>query len=294
MFPKSGKYVVAVSGGMDSMSLLHMLVRRDGYELIVAHAHHGLREDADGDQELVEQTAGQYALPYRTTQLQLNDSGEDAARRARYDFLYSIYEKEEADGIVTAHHLDDRIETMYLNQQRGAGWFGLSPLRETGTTKRPLLEMTKQELHAYAQEYDIQWREDATNQEPEYTPRNRLRLTLAENTRKQLYEQIKQYDIQRATREKYTHTIGAKTVTVFESGVSIDRRRLLVYDVATIRDVLYLVLKEYFQDYMEIDFDAVIRLEHFYKTGRNGKQLSLSKHVWAYLETDAMVISVAR
>jgi tRNA(Ile)-lysidine synthetase-like protein len=294
-FPDEGKYIIAVSGGVDSMSLLHLMTQREGYELIVAHCNHGIREGADEDEEFAGNIAKKYGLGFRITRLNLSqNASEDEARRARYDFFNSVFEDENTDGIITAHHLDDRIETMLLNQQRGAGWLGLSPLHETNTMKRPLLEVTKRELYAYAREHDVQWQEDATNADPGYTPRNRVRQQLTHQAWQRAHRQLREYDGRRQTREKYTRAILDKTVSTGENAVTLDRTQLLMYDVSTVRDVCYLVLKERFQDLVEIDFQTVVRLEHFYKTGRDNKQLWLSKHVWVRLSPDAMVIAVAR
>ncbi len=292
-FPESGRYVVAISGGVDSMSLLHMLTQQEGYELVVVHCNHGLRDGADEDEKLVREAAKQYGLDVKTARLQLEETSEDAARRARYDFLYSMYEEENTDGIITAHHLDDRIETMLLNKQRGAGWIGLSPLHETKLIKRPLLGVTKYELLKYADRHTLIWREDPTNRDPSFTLRNRIRQQLSDTQREQLYKQLREYDEQRRIREQYINTVLNKTVTYSDNGIYIDRTQLRTYNVATARDVLYMMLKTYFQGYMEVDFDAVVRLEHFYKTAKKGKQLSLSRRVWARMEADAMVVFVA-
>lgn len=291
--PVDGKYVVAASGGMDSMSLLHMMVQHGQYELIVAHANHGLRESADQDERLVRDVAEQCGLSVRTTSLQLDNASEDVARQARYDFLHSVYEEENADGIVTAHHMDDRVETMLLNKRRGAGWTGLSPLHETETMKRPLLGITKQELRRYADTHNLTWREDPTNQDASFTLRNRIRQELDETRKEQLYAQLRKYDEHRRIREQYIDAVLRKTATHTKNGVYIDRIQLRTYDVATARDVLYMVLKTGFQNDMDIDFDAVMRLEHFYKTAYVGKKLSLSNRVWVRMETDDMVVFVA-
>jgi tRNA(Ile)-lysidine synthetase-like protein len=295
-FPVPGRYVIAVSGGVDSVSLLYLLHQRGKYELIVAHCHHGIRSDADADEELVREIAEQYGLQFRSTHLRLGaDASEDEARRQRYAFLYSVQKEEQANGVVTAHHVDDRLETMLLNQQRGAGWLGLSPLWETETIKRPLLEVTKQELEQYARRYSLDWREDVTNLDSAYTPRNRIRRQLAEagqERRQELYAQLRQYDKERRYREQRSWDIIASACHISDSHIWVDRIHLLLYEARLARDVLYLLLKTYFQEYMEIDYDAVLRLEHFYKTASSGKQLPLSERVWARMHNDAMLISV--
>lgn len=294
-WPRPGKYVVAVSGGVDSMSLLHMLFKRGGYELTVVHCNHGIRPESDTDEHLVHDSAADYGLPFHSVRMRLGSgASEDAARRARYDFLHSVMEDTGSDAIVTAHHLDDRVETMLLNKQRGAGWMGLSPLHETETIKRPLLNVNKEAIYRYAKKNNLQWREDRSNLDPEYTPRNKIRQQLNTADKGQLYQQLRQYDEQRKTREQYTESILERTVTYSQGQVSVDRLRLLEHDVHTIRDILYILLRRYFRDYMEVDFDAVLRLEHFYKTATKGKKLSLSSKVWTRMDSNDMVVFVTK
>lgn len=295
VWPRPGKYVVAVSGGVDSMSLLYMLFEHGGYELEVAHCNHGIRLDSYTDEQLVHEMAAEYGLPFQNVRLQLGgDASEDDARRARYDFLYSVLEDASADAIITAHHLDDRAETMLLNKQRGAGWMGLSPLHETETIKRPLLNVNKEAIYRYAKEHNLKWREDRSNLDPEYTPRNKIRQQLNTADKGQLYQQLRQYDEQRKTREQYTESILERTTTYSQGEVSVDRLQLLEHDVPTVRDILYILLRRYFRDYMEVDFDAVLRLEHFYKTASKGKKLSLSDKVWARMDSNDMVVFVTK
>ena len=178
--PKQGKYVLAVSGGVDSMCLLHLLSqKRDMYELVVAHFDHGIRPDSHLDAELVRQTAKQYGLSYLEGNGFLGDQTSEAkARRARYDFLFAKKDEVKADAIVTAHHQDDRLETLVINLARGTGRKGLSSLTETTDIKRPFLNVTKAELSDYAHQHKLSWREDSTNADSRYL-RNYIRQQLA-------------------------------------------------------------------------------------------------------------------
>lgn len=166
------KYVVAVSGGVDSMVLLDMLVQEGEHELIVAHFDHGIREDSHFDAALVKETAERYGLLFEHTREELGaGTSEEHARSRRYAFLRSIAKKHNAR-IVTAHHSDDLVETVAINVARGTGWRGLAVL--ASDIHRPLLHMNKQSLLEYAQTHGINWREDSTNSSDMYL-RNRLR-----------------------------------------------------------------------------------------------------------------------
>jgi tRNA(Ile)-lysidine synthase len=167
------KYLVAVSGGIDSVVLLDMLVRSGENELIVAHFDHGIREDSAADARFVEALARGYGLPFITKRVELGSgASEEIARRYRYAFLQHQAARHEAV-IVTAHHADDVIETIALNIARGTGWRGVAVL-DRETVVRPLLGMTKQELRDYALEQRLEWVEDSTNSQGVYF-RNRLR-----------------------------------------------------------------------------------------------------------------------
>lgn len=169
-------YLVAVSGGVDSVVLLDMLVRAGRYELIVAHFDHGIRSDSAADARFVRELAAQYGLPFVSRREELGArASEELARSRRYDFLRHEAKKHEAV-IVTAHHQDDCIETICINLTRGTGWRGLAVF-DSKEVARPLLSLTKQELLAYATSHRLEWVEDSTNGEDRYL-RNRIRRLL--------------------------------------------------------------------------------------------------------------------
>jgi tRNA(Ile)-lysidine synthetase-like protein len=173
-----GKYVVAVSGGVDSMVLLDMLRRQPQLEITVAHVDHGVRADSHADATLVRNYALQHGLPLVETRLNLGDRpSEEVARVARYDFLRQCSKKADARAIVLAHHQDDLIETAILAIMRGTGWRGLAPFVGSTQLARPLLSLTKDELIGYARKHNVPWREDTTNHDESYT-RNYIRRTL--------------------------------------------------------------------------------------------------------------------
>lgn len=173
--PAVGKYVVAVSGGVDSMVLLDILRRQPGLELIVAHYDHGIRLDSGQDRQLVQETVNKYGLIFEHEQGNLGpNTSEAAARDKRYDFLRRIQDKYQARAIITAHHQDDMLETAILNMLRGTGRKGLSSLSSRPGLLRPLLKSTKQEIYDYARANQIEWREDSTNSDEKYL-RNYIR-----------------------------------------------------------------------------------------------------------------------
>lgn len=166
------KYVVAVSGGVDSVVLLDMLVRDGGHQLVVAHFDHGIREDSHLDAQFVERLAGKHGVPFEMKREELGTkASEELARNRRYDFLRSVASKHGAT-IATAHHMNDIAETIAINITRGTGWRGVAVL--ASDIYRPLLTMTKHEIISYAESKGLDWREDSTNASDAYL-RNRIR-----------------------------------------------------------------------------------------------------------------------
>lgn len=172
-----GKYVLAVSGGVDSMALLHLLAKKPGVELVVAHFNHNIREDSVEDEKLVRKTASKYKMVFEVGSASLNKSSEEVARQARYRFLRKVQSKYNAAKIITAHHQDDVIETAFINIIRGTDRRGLSAIVNNKTILRPLTGYPKATIVKYAQENCIEWREDSTNLDIDYL-RNYVRLKL--------------------------------------------------------------------------------------------------------------------
>lgn len=168
-------YVVAVSGGVDSVVLLDMLTQtsRTG-KLVVAHFDHGIRADSAADARFVRALAEQYGLPFESRREYLGaDASEALARERRYLFLNQIAQNYNAE-LMTAHHANDIIETMAINLTRGTGWRGLAVM-DNVMIKRPLLSLSKDAIYAYALSHHLEWVEDSTNLERKYL-RNRLRM----------------------------------------------------------------------------------------------------------------------
>lgn len=173
----SGTYVVAVSGGVDSVVLLDLLSKTKA-KLVVAHFDHGIRHNSAEDAAFVRALSAQYGCSYEEERAELGeDASEEQARKARYAFLQKITNKYGATAVVTAHHQDDVIETSVINIMRGTGRHGLTSLKSRQGMYRPLLGFPKSDLLAYAAEKGLQWREDQTNTDTKYL-RNKVRLEI--------------------------------------------------------------------------------------------------------------------
>jgi tRNA(Ile)-lysidine synthase len=165
-------FVAAVSGGVDSVALLHMLAQTDGHTIIVAHLDHGIREDSHEDTLFVAALAKKHGFIFESHRVELGPTAsEEKARGERYTFLRSVAKKH-GGRLVTAHHADDAVETVAINLHRGTGWRGLAVL--DSDVLRPLLHLTKQDIITYAHTHNLEWREDSTNAGDAYL-RNRIR-----------------------------------------------------------------------------------------------------------------------
>lgn len=171
------RYLVAVSGGVDSVVLLDQLAKSGEHELVIAHFDHGIRNDSAADARFVEALATHYHLPFVSKREELGAmASEELARRQRYAFLRSMAKANDAI-IATAHHADDVIETIAINLKRGTGWRGVAVMHAQDIV-RPLLTMTKQDIRTYALQKRLEWMEDSTNYSDDYL-RNQLRRRIS-------------------------------------------------------------------------------------------------------------------
>jgi len=177
---RKGRYIVAVSGGVDSMTLLFLInkFKTDDQEFVVAHFNHGIRRDSNIDEELVKKISEEYDMPFVSEKVNLGkDVSEDEARKSRMKFLNRVKEENDADYILTAHHKDDLIETALINTLRGTGRRGLNSLISSKVFIRPLIKYSKEDILKFAKTNNILWHEDSTNSEDKYL-RNYIRLNI--------------------------------------------------------------------------------------------------------------------
>ena len=180
--PAESKLLLACSGGVDSMVLLHVLLQL-GYKPAIAHCNFGLRgKDADEDALFVKEFASTHRLTYFSKKFDTtafaNKYGisiQMAARELRYDFFDEVLKNNKLDILCTAHHADDSLETILLNLGRGTGFNGLAGIKPlSGNIARPLWQCGKEDILKYANKHKIEWREDASNEKDSYQ-RNFLR-----------------------------------------------------------------------------------------------------------------------
>lgn len=178
---KKCTYLLAISGGVDSMTLMHLFEKLK-LKYQVAHVNYQLRSTSDEDEEQVRQVCQQWGKPFHfqrvdtlSVKRNLKLSTQEVARQFRYTWFSELAEKLHLDYVVTAHHQNDHIETFFINLLRNTGLTGLigiSSLR--GKVIRPLLEFTKEDLLDYAKYHKLRYSEDLTNYTNQYL-RNRVR-----------------------------------------------------------------------------------------------------------------------
>ena len=172
--------VVAVSGGLDSCVLLHLLrfaARPPSLDLVVAHFDHRMRGSSADDALWVGGLCRAWDVPVRVGRADAVLPSEEAARTARYEFLEAVRLEFGGRLVLTGHHADDQAETVLFRLLRGTGVRGLGgiPVRREPALFRPLLSFWREELEAYAERARLSWREDPSNREVRYA-RNALRM----------------------------------------------------------------------------------------------------------------------
>lgn len=203
-------FLLAVSGGVDSMVLAH-LFHSQGAHFQIAHINYKLRnEDSERDQKLVERFCEKNNIKLHIYQVSAKDQKPEGsiqlwARDLRYAFFEKIIKNENLDFLVTAHHLNDHLETFLINLSRGSGIKGLSGIPDNANgILRPLLSFTKKEIYQYAEEHRIEFGEDVSNKKNDYL-RNQIRnqiVPLLENTHSEFLKNFnKSISIINETRE---------------------------------------------------------------------------------------------
>lgn len=173
---KGDRLLLAVSGGLDSMVLLNLFYT-SSYDFSVAHCNFGLRGDeSDGDEEFVISWTQEREINCYVSKIDLGEgSVQLLARERRYRWFNELCQQHHYTKIVTAHHLDDSMETSLLHLARGTGVAGLKGIPvQQGKVIRPLMFASRNELLDYANEIELNWREDSSNQKTTYD-RNKIR-----------------------------------------------------------------------------------------------------------------------
>ncbi len=187
-FLKDKKLLIAVSGGLDSVVLTHLCHALD-FDISLAHCNFNLRGlESDEDEAFVNQLADKLSVPVFVkkfeTKIYASEnklSTQVAARDLRYQWFNELCNEKSFDYILTGHHLDDDLETFFINLSRGTGLRGLDGIpAKINSVVRPMLVFSRNEILQFAESKQLKWREDSSNTQRDYL-RNKLRLDVIPN-----------------------------------------------------------------------------------------------------------------
>ncbi|RXZ79295.1 tRNA lysidine(34) synthetase TilS [Paenibacillaceae bacterium] len=270
--------VIALSGGPDSIALLHILqtiAEQEQVSLVAAHANHGFREESALEAVAAEGFCRQLHIPFEYCELDVPtylrenpQNSQLAARELRYAFLHRVARQSGASRIALGHHRDDQAETVLMRLLRGTGLSGLSgiPIRRVEKNVeliRPLLRITKAELLEYCSRHTLPYSEDASNLQRYYL-RNTVRLDVLpylEQFNPNLSHSLARLADIAGTEDdlldKQTAELFERHVLRTEAGLSMERKALLDLHIALQRRLIKLILNYLVFDKAAVSFDTV-------------------------------------
>ncbi|MHC1783969.1 MAG: tRNA lysidine(34) synthetase TilS [Anaerolineaceae bacterium] len=304
--------LVGVSGGPDSLTLLDILIRR-GYKVAAAHFNHHLRQEADIDARAVQTAAAGYGIDFFSGEGDVNRVAktekltiEEAARKARYRFLYRTANQIGAQALAVGHTADDQVETILMHLLRGSGMAGLRGMPWKGELPefdpsmplvRPLLGMWREDIMAYCQEHGLQPVIDASNFDPAYY-RNKLRLELIPFLH-QYNPRVKELLWRTGQTMQGDYEILDNVVREAEAGILLendagfmnwDKANFLSQPIGVQRILMRRMIGRLRENERDIDFDTVERALEFVKQpGRSG-EMELALGLNLLVETGRVIL----
>lgn len=251
------KLIIAVSGGVDSIVLFHLCLKLK-LNFFVAHCNFKLREkESDLDEKFVRDLAIKHNIKFYTKSFNTkklssnyNKSIQMVARELRYSWFEELSKELNVKHILTAHHLDDSLETFLINLSRGSGIDGLLGIpRVNDTVYRPLLIFKKDEILSYAKENKISWREDSSNRKQDYL-RNQIRIEVLPKL-KEINPNLLDNFSKSIDRLQQSKSIIKDKIDDFIKNVSFTRDEKIYFEINKIKKVtnidayLYELLKRY-------------------------------------------------
>lgn len=300
----NSRILVAVSGGVDSISLLDafsFLQRHMSFRIAIAHMNHQLRgEEAFRDEEFVKGLAEKYRIPFFLQRTNVKDyakkhsmSIEEAARTLRYDFLVRAGQSFSANYIATAHNLNDQAETLLLNIIRGTGIAGLRGIASKLEVHknlfiiRPFLSFSRQEIEQYANDQGLQWIEDSSNFLLEYT-RNKIRHKLIPFIAQELNPQVVSNLGKLATIAQNSYNVIVRYLKKIVDNIVVARNRNEIefdlenfkfFDDSLFPEIIQFIANNYFQT--TFNFKQIENIQNLVYA-ETGKFISISKDIFVY------------
>lgn len=293
------RLLVAFSGGMDSLVLLHLLrfaSRGRGFDVRAAHFDHGMRADSEAEARWVRGICRAWEVPLRMARADPVPATEEQAREARYDFLLSAFRQDQARWLLTAHHGDDQAETVLFRALRGTGLKGLAgiPSVRSPGLYRPLLPFSRMEIQDYSVAHGLRPRQDPTNRDLSYA-RNYLRHEVLPAVEKHVAPRARRAlrrlaRIARENEEAWRSLLPGLLEGVVERDggrVFIVRSKLLSYDPAVQSRLLREVLRGAGITLNEAGTRVALE---FTRTGTSGRSLDLPGGVRLTRDFDRLVV----
>lgn len=294
MIHRGDRIIVAVSGGPDSVCLLHVLFKlKEKYELtlFVAHVNHQLRGlHADEDMRFVREMSESLGLPFyakveNVAKLasDMHMSLEQAGRYVRYNFFRELKGQLKADKIAVAHNKDDQAETVLLHFLRGTGTQGLTGMDPvSGDIIRPLIEFSRKDIETYIKENGLKYRTDYTNYEINYT-RNRIRLELIPYLREHFNRKITDVIVQTADilREednyiqKDVEEVCKRICHMSQDGVQINLKEFSELQLAIKRRLIKKAIQMVKGNDLNVEFKHINYIIDFVEHGNSGNRIDI-------------------
>ena len=297
MLQKGQTVAVALSGGRDSVCLLHVLRRlapQIGIQVAAIHVHHGLRKEADADEAFCKKICQEWEIPLQVARVdvpqrvqQTGESVEEAARKLRYAVMEGWVESGKVHRIALAHHQKDQAETVLLHLLRGSGLTGLCGMKAVRLPYlRPLLAVSSEEIEGYMQAHQLPYIEDATNYDTVYR-RNKIRHELLPLLQRDYNPEIVKALAQMAEQLQGEEAYLEQQIPE-KLSEQLDVKWLLRYPENLQKRILRKWLRQHglMQDVQQVHIQQLLDL----CTGRTGRRISLPKGLTAYRSYDILVI----
>lgn len=293
------RITVALSGGGDSVALMHYLKQRD-LSLSAVHIHHGIRqEEADKDAAFIENLCKDWNIPLIVKKYDIpllaqqnKMTLEEMGRKVRYQVFFELLQGQ-TDIVVTAHHNDDNVESVLFNLLRGTALKGMCGIKteflaEQGKIMRPMLSISKREIIEYLQVNNLQWREDSSNQDNKFT-RNFIRnhmLKDVENYFPQYAKRVYTFCQSAKQDDEYLQQLAQQELIVKEGEISFPiNLPTPIFFRACIQAMEILVGKI---EYTTIHLQDIYQL----KALQNGKKITLPKKIIAMRAYDKILFYI--
>jgi len=301
------KILLAVSGGVDSVAMLHSLVNADDFaklnfvrvKYVVAYFDHGIRTESAADGRFVKDLAEKYDIDFEIGSASLGiDASESIARIARWDFLNKTKDKYNTDFIATAHHSDDVFETQLINLIRGSGRRGVTVLSNTKNIIRPLINRTKSEIYEYALKNNLEFVEDSTNLDTKYL-RNKLRLSIIPrlgSVRTELKKYLAKVNELNPLIDEEVRSILKTLVIQTNNNISINRSKFNALPQSVKQELIREALDkmDVIHDKQKISSAMIKRLCSFASRKDSNRYLHISKYLQVYISKENLVLEIRK